>query len=119
MLLQPLVTNDVEHRAPDGHRHRVTPERIEVLHPIGECGRDGWSGNHSSDGMAISDRLTQGDDVGNDALGFKSPHVAPGPPEADLNLVGDANATGGAYPPVHLPEISRRQNDLAGAREHG
>ncbi len=64
--------------------------------------------------MAVADRLAHGDDVGHHPWRLERPPMAADAAEADLHLVGHADAAGGAHHRVDFPEIAIRQEHLAG-----
>ena len=101
----------VEHREPDLGRHRVAAERVEVLHPGHERGGDLRRRDDRAERVAVADRLAHRDDVGHDAVGSKPQKCVADAAEADLHLVGDAHAAGGA----HVRE-RRREVAVAGRR---
>ncbi len=63
--------------------------------------------------MTVADRLAHGDDIRDDALRLESPPMAADPAEADLHLVGDADAAGLPNHAVDVLEVAVRQKHLA------
>ena len=117
MLLEALPFDDVEYSQPGGARHRITAERVEVLHAAVKCLGDLARGHHGAERMAVPDGLPHGDDVGHDALGLEAPEVGPDPREAHLDLVRDAHGTGVARVSERRFQVSGRQLDLPAAAQ--
>ena len=67
---------------------KVLKYSMPLLKTVGDlAGRD-----HGRQRMAVADRLAHGDDVGHHALRLEGPPMAADAAEADLHLVGDADA---------------------------
>lgn len=129
--LQVLFYDDVEDRQPDGARHRVTAKlrgydpaergrlgrsrcrprlcrrfwsyRVEILHSgLGEGLGHLGGGDHTGHGVAVTDGLPHGDDVGDEvgSLELEGPEMAANAPEAHLDLIGDDHAPGPADVPA-------------------
>ena len=98
---------------------RVSAEGVEIFHPVGKSLGYGPGGNHRGQGVTVADRLAQGHDVRDHLLGLKSPEFHPGPAEAHLDLVGDAEPPGPADMGKGGLHVSLGQDHLAPAAQHG
>lgn len=115
--------------------------RVEVLDSgVAEAAGDFPRGDDGRDRISIAHRLPHGDNVRDDVLAvdLEGPHMSANPPETDLDLVGDADASGFARvsarrsishacvftdirsdperSPERVPEVIMRRNDLAADR---
>ena len=110
--------DDVEHRQPDGRRHGVSSEGVEVLHAVRERCRDLGRGDHRGQGMAVAGRLAHRDDVGNESLGGKPPELGTHSAEAHLHLVGDHQAAGASNHGGGISEVPVGEHHLSAAPDH-
>ena len=69
------------------------------------------------EGAAVADAFGHGDDVGNDALELEGPEAPTHAAEADLDLVGNADPTGGAHGAKGGIHVALWWNDLPTAPE--
>ncbi len=115
--LQALFLDHVEHRQADGAGDRVAAEGAEELHAVGERVGDLRRGDDGRHRVAVADRLAEDDDVRHHALGLEGPELAADAAEADLHLVGDAEAAGRADVAVGGLEVALGRDDLAAAAE--
>ena len=74
--------------------------------------------DHGADGMAIPDRLAEGDDVRHDPLRLERPEVGAHAAEAHLHLVRYAHAARLPDVLVGFVKVAVGKNDLAGTAEH-
>ena len=117
VFLQALVTDNVEHGEANGARDRIAAERGEELHPVRERIGDFARGDNRRHRVAVADGLAHHHDVGHDGLPLEPPEMAPHATKANLHLVGDAEASGGADVPVRRLEVALRWDHLPAAAE--
>ncbi len=115
---EPLVLYGLEDGVGHGAAHWVPPVRVEVLHlGVGEAVGQGLGGDDGRYGVTVAHGLAHGDDVRDGLLlvRLEGPPVRAHSAEADLDLVGDADAAGLANQLVGAAEERFRVDDLATA----
>src|ERR1019366_6935971 len=95
VLLELLALDHFEHGFALSAHNRVAAEGIEV-NALGENAGDLWCGDDRRERHAVADALGHGHDVGNYPLQLEAPEVLACPAKASLDLVGNADAPGGA-----------------------
>ena len=96
VLDQPLELDHVENRNSGRGGNRIAAERVEVARPSSKLRQKFWARGHSGNGMAVSHRLAHGDEIGDEPVTGKTPHLPAAAAEAGLHLVGDEQCPGGA-----------------------
>ena len=116
--LQLFVTQHLEHRDARGARHRITAERAEKFHAIGERYGDLLRGNHRGQRKRIANRFTEHHNVRDHALRLESPEMRPQAPKAHLHFVGDTHRPGRPHVSISLRQIICGKHNLpADARQ--
>ncbi len=87
-----LVAHHIERGLCRGDRDGVAAEGVEVANLATE-GIDEVPARHDGgDRVAVAHRLSDGDEVGHQAVAIEAPHAGTQPAEAGLHLVGDEQA---------------------------
>ena len=119
VLSQTLALDHFQHRESGDAGNRIAAGGAEEVGVRGEALGELAANHDRSDGMAVPDRLAEGDDVRDHSSSLEAPHVRTAAPEARLYFVRDEEPAGGSYPCAHPVEIAGRGIDDAVAAEHG
>ena len=117
-ILEAFIVDHIEHRNPTGAGDGVAAERGKELHAIVEGFGDGPRRHHGAHGVPIADGLAKYHDVRSDVVQFKSPEDFTKATEADLDLVGDADAAGIAHMTERGREVAMWKGNLPATGQH-
>jgi hypothetical protein len=106
VVLQPLITQHVEHRHPDRAGQRAAAGRGEEVSLAGERISHRAAGDHRSERIAVAYRFGHRHDVGHRVLLLETPEPLAQPAVSDLHLVGDCQATACAYRRIDLLQVA-------------
>ena len=109
-LLEVVPAHDLEGGATLGDGDGVAAVGVE-MNPLGEGLGDLVGGDHRGERGTVADTLGHDDDVGLDALGLEAPEGFAGATKTGLNLVGDADTTGGTDVLVNFLKVAVRKDD--------
>ena len=109
-LLEVVASHDLQGGAPLGDGDGVAAVGVE-MNPLGEGLGDLVGGDDGGERGAVADAFGHDDDVGLDALGLEAPEGLAGAAEARLDLVGDADTTGGAHVFVNFLQVAVGKDD--------
>ncbi len=118
VLLEAFLADHPKYFEADRAGNRVSSKGVEIFHAIVEGIGNGPRGNDCRQRVAVADGFAHSDDVGNDALGFKSPEMRAGSAKSRLHLIRNADASRRPDQPVRGLEIPGRQHDLPAAADH-
>src|ERR1041385_4645715 len=76
------------------------------MNAIGQDLGDFWGSHHRAERAPVADSLGHRDDVGDDALRFKTPEMGSRPAEASLDFIRNADAASGADVLIDMFQIT-------------
>src|SRR5258705_9807346 len=97
MNLHVLRQNQLKHCQTNCTGNGIATKRTEKLHTIVKGLRNFRRGYHGANWMAISDRLTQYDDIRHDRITLEAPEMSANTAVSGLHFICYANAPSSAH----------------------